>query len=155
MNKPKLYMLVGVPGSGKSTWVKNQDWAKDCAYISTDKYVEEWAEIVGKTYAEVFQEYMPVAVARMAGAVNGARDAGKDIIWDQTSTTIATRAKKIRMLPDYYAIAVVFPTPESEELQKRLASRTGKVIPSKVLQSMIDGWEEPTEDEGFNEIWRT
>ena len=28
---PKLYMLVGVPGSGKSTWVKNQEfWMYDC-----------------------------------------------------------------------------------------------------------------------------
>ena len=152
---PKLYMLVGVPGSGKSTWVKNQDWAKDCVVISTDKYVEEWAEIVGKPYSEVFEEYMPIAVARMAGAVNGGRDAGKDIIWDQTSTTITTRAKKLRMLPEYYAIAVVFRIPEPEELQKRLASRPGKVIPSEVLQSMIDRWEEPTLEEGFKEIWRT
>jgi len=152
---PKLYMLVGVPGSGKSTWVKNQEWAKDCAIVSTDKYVEEWAESVGKTYTEVFEEYMPVAVTRMAGAVNGARDAGKDIIWDQTSTTIATRAKKFRMLPEYYAIAVVFRIPEPQELQKRLASRPGKVIPSEVLDDMIAKWQEPTEEEGFNEIWRT
>lgn len=152
---PKLYMLVGVPGSGKSTWVKNQEWAKDCAIVSTDKYVEEWAETVGKTYTEVFEEYMPVAVAKMAGAVNGARSVGKDIIWDQTSTTISTRAKKFRMLPEYYAIAVVFRIPEPDELQKRLASRPGKVIPSDVLARMIDGWEEPTEEEGFKEIWRT
>ena len=117
--------------------------------------MEEWAESVGKTYTEVFQEYMPVAVAKMAGAVNGARDAGKDIIWDQTSTTITTRAKKFRMLPEYYAIAVVFRIPEPEELQKRLASRPGKVIPSEVLDDMIAKWQEPTEEEGFNEIWRT
>ena len=153
---PKLYMLIGVPGSGKSTWYQNQEfWMSDVAYISTDKYVEEWAETVGKTYAEVFEEYMPVAVAKMAGAVNGARDAGKDIIWDQTSTTIASRVKKFRMLPAYYAIAVVFRIPEPQELQRRLASRPGKVIPSEVLQSMIDRWEEPTLEEGFNEIWRT
>jgi hypothetical protein len=58
------------------------------------------------------------------------------------------------MLPEYYAIAVVFRIPGPEELQKRLANRPGKVIPSDVLQSMIDGWEEPTEDEGFKEIWK-
>jgi predicted kinase len=98
---------------------------------------------------------MPKAVELMAIQVELARDKGMDIIWDQTSTTISTRAKKFRMLPDYYAIAVVFPTPEPEEHQKRLASRPGKVIPSEVLQSMIDRWEEPTEEEGFKEIWRT
>jgi predicted kinase len=151
--KNKLYMLIGVPGSGKTTWAKNQDWFRDCAYISTDKYVEEWAENVGKTYSEVFEEYMPVAVARMAGAVNGARDAGKDIIWDQTSTTLASRTRKFRMLPDYYAIAIVFQTPDEQEHQRRLKTRPGKVIPEHVLHDMVWNFEMPTLEEGFHEIW--
>jgi predicted kinase len=50
---PKCYQLVGVPGSGKSTWVDGQDWSKDCAYISTDKFVEAHAHILGKTYSDV------------------------------------------------------------------------------------------------------
>jgi len=154
-SKPKLYMLVGVPGSGKSTWVKNQEWAKDCAIVSTDMWVNMEAERVGKTYSEIFDEYMPKAVQLMASHVELACDMGRDIIWDQTSTTIATRAKKFRMLPEYYAIAVVFRIPEPEELQKRLASRPGKVIPLEVLDDMIAKWQEPTEEEGFNEIWRT
>lgn len=156
MNKPKLYMLVGVPGSGKSTWFKNQEfWMSDVAYVSTDMLVEMEAERVGKSYTEIFQEYMPKAVELMAHQVELARDKGMDIIWDQTSTTIATRAKKFRMLPDYYAIAVVFRTPKMEELQKRLASRPGKVIPLEVLDNMIANWEEPTLEEGFKEIWRS
>jgi len=151
---PKLYMLVGVPGAGKSTWVENQNWSKPCTIVSTDRWVELEAERTGKTYSEIFQEYMPKAVEMMAIQVELARDKGLDIIWDQTSTTISTRAKKLRMLPDYYAIAVVFTTPEPQELQKRLANRPGKVIPSEVLANMINNWQEPTEDEGFQEIWR-
>jgi predicted kinase len=150
---PKCYQLVGVPGSGKSTWAHDQEWFNDCAYISTDKYVEEWAESVGKTYSEVFEEYMPIAVARMAGAVNGARGAGKDIIWDQTSTTIVSRARKFNMLPDYEHIAVVFRTPEHTELMRRLLNRPGKEIPDHVIASMIAGWEDPTEEEGFSQVW--
>ena len=154
--KPKLYMLVGVPGSGKSTWVKNQEfWMSKCAYISTDMWVEMEAERRGVTYSEIFQEYMPKAVELMVNHVELARDKGMDIIWDQTSTTITSRVKKFRMLPEYYTIGVVFRIPKPEELQRRLANRPGKVIPSDVLQSMIDGWEEPTKDEGFNQIWRT
>ena len=42
---------------------------------------------------------------------------------------------------------------EKEELAKRLASRPGKNIPDHVMRNMIDGFEMPTEDEGFTEIW--
>jgi predicted kinase len=149
----KLYILVGVPGSGKSTWVSNQDWSKDCAYVSTDIHVEAYAKEQGKTYSEVFVEYMPTAVDLMAQDVVRAREAGKDIIWDQTSTTLASRTRKFNMLPDYYAIAVVFKTPEHTELMRRLMSRPGKEIPDHVIYSMIGTWEEPTLEEGFKEIW--
>jgi predicted kinase len=151
----KLYVLVGVPGSGKSTWVANQEWAKDCVYVSTDHHVDAYAKSLGKTYSEVFDEYMPTAVKLMASDVEAARDAGKDIIWDQTSTTIKTRKRKFNMLPDYYAIAVVFPTPDATELAKRLAGRPGKEIPDAVMRQMIGGFIMPTEDEGFAEIWHT
>lgn len=151
----KLYVLVGVPGSGKSTWVANQTWAKDCVYVSTDEYVEKFARRMGKTYSEVFDEVMPRAVNLMTRAVIRAREQGKDIIWDQTSVNVKSRKRKFNMLPDYYAIAVVFKTPEKEELDRRLASRPGKTIPDHVVKSMSASFQMPTEDEGFKEIWFT
>jgi predicted kinase len=57
------------------------------------------------------------------------------------------------MLPNYYSIAVVFKTPEHKELFRRLWSRPGKEIPEHVIASMIASWEDPSEDEGFKEIW--
>lgn len=150
---PTVYVLVGVPGSGKSTWIRNQDWAQDCVVVSTDAFVEYYAKQQGKTYNEVFDDYMPTAVKCMAEQVVAAREAGQDIIWDQTSTTVASRKKKFNMLPDYHAVAVVFPTPESAELERRLASRPGKNIPWNVMQGMISGLKVPTEQEGFDEIW--
>lgn len=149
----KLYVLVGIPGSGKSTWARAQHWAPKCAYVSTDQYVEQHALSVGKTYSEVFESYMPRAVELMSQAVIAARDQNQDIIWDQTSTTVASRRRKFNMLPHYYAIAVVFPIPPADELMKRLASRPGKNIPWSVVSGMIQGGQEPTESEGFREIW--
>lgn len=150
-----LYVLVGVPASGKSTWIKNQVWAKDIPVVSTDKFVEEYAKEQGKTYSEVFQEYMPVAVKLMANQVLICQTNKVDIIWDQTSTTVETRAKKIRMLPEYYKIAVVMKTPPTAILQERLASRPGKTIPWEVVSNMAQQLEAepPTLEEGFNEIW--
>ena len=150
---PKLYVLVGVPGSGKSTWVANQDWASSCAYISTDGYVEKFARRMGKTYSEVFDEVMPRAIRLMMRAVRIAERNGKDVIWDQTSTNLAARRRKFSALPKYYKIAVVFATPDAAELKRRLASRPGKIIPGHVMKSMIAGFVMPTEDEGFDEVW--
>ena len=151
--KNKCYQLIGVPGSGKSTWIKSQDWAKDLPVISTDNFVEAHAQKVGKTYSEVFDEYMPIAVKLMANQALICQANKLDCIWDQTSTTIASRKRKFNTLPGYDHIAVVFATPEKEELARRLASRPGKNIPDNVMRSMIDGFVMPTEDEGFTEIW--
>ena len=151
---PKCYQLIGVPGSGKSTWVKNQIWALGLSVVSTDNFVEAYANQQGKTYNEVFKDYMPIAVRLMANQAEICRANGVDVIWDQTSTTIASRARKFNMLPDYEHIAVVFRTPDINVLKKRLASRPGKEIPWEVVQAMIDNWDEPYEEEGFKEIWR-
>jgi predicted kinase len=149
----KCYQLVGVPGSGKSTWIDSQDWALACARVSTDKWVEIYAKEVGKTYSEVFDSFMPTAVDLMAKEVEAAREAGRDIIWDQTSTSVKARARKFNMLPDYEHIAVVFKTPEPDELARRLASRPGKNIPDHVMRSMIDHFEMPSLEEGFTQVW--
>jgi predicted kinase len=154
MKQNKLYVLVGVPGSGKSTWIKNQIWALGLTVVSTDAFVEDYAKSQGKTYSEVFNDYMPTAVDLMAEQVVRARELGHTIIWDQTSTTVASRKRKFNMLPDYYHIAVVFETPSRIELKKRLASRPGKEIPDVVIEGMLASFEMPTEEEGFKEIWR-
>ena len=151
---PKAYILVGVPGSGKSTWISKApvDW-NNTVVASTDNYVEQEAKRQGKTYSDVFKDVMPSAVNNMAHTVIDAVKNNQDIIWDQTSTTRHTRAKKIRMLPsNYEVIAVVFPTPNQQELSRRLSNRPGKNIPDEVIKSMIDKWEEPSEDEGFDKI---
>ncbi len=150
---PKCYQLIGVPGAGKSTWIQNQDWAKGCCIVSTDYWVEEEANRQGKTYSEIFADYMPRAVELMTQNVISAREMNNDIIWDQTSTTVKSRTKKFNMLPDYEHIAVVFATPDPEELDRRLGSRPGKNIPWNVMQGMIKHFEMPTEEEGFEEIW--
>jgi predicted kinase len=146
-------MLIGIPCSGKSTWIENQEWAKDCAVISTDTYVEAYAAAVNKTYSEVFEMYMPKAVELMTNDVITAHAENKDIIWDQTSLTKASRLRKFKMLPNYYAIAVVFPVPEKEELYCRLMSRPGKIIPEHVIERMIEQYQSPKMNEGFKEIW--
>lgn len=149
----KLYMLIGVPGSGKSTWIGEQYWASDCVLVSTDKLIDIEAGRQGKTYNDVFSSYIDTATKLMNDDVRAAVEAGKDIIWDQTNTGRRSRKAKLAMAPSYRKIAIVFATPDEAEWQRRIASRPGKVIPEAVLKAMADGLQLPTEDE-FDEIWK-
>jgi len=150
--KPKCYQLIGVPGSGKSTWASKRPVDPNCRLISTDSYVNAYALWHNKTYTEVFEEYMPKAIELMISAIEDARSRNQDIIWDQTSTTVASRMKKFRMLPNYEHIAVMFKTPDNVELQRRLANRPGKIIPEDVLSNMIANFEVPSLSEGFSMV---
>jgi predicted kinase len=153
MNTPKLYMLIGVPGSGKSTWIANQDWTKDIPVVSSDKFIDEHAVKEGKTYNEVFEDYIKIATHLMENQLLICKANNTDIIWDQTNTSVKSRKAKLAKLEGYEKIAVVFRTPEKEELDKRLAQRVGKHIPANVIELMIANLQEPTEEEGFKEIW--
>jgi predicted kinase len=146
-------MLIGVPGSGKSTWTKSQDWTKDLPVISSDRFIDEHAERVNKTYNEVFDEYAPIAMKLMDNQARVCHANQVDCIWDQTNTSAKSRKAKLAVLKGYTAIAVVFRTPEKAEHDRRLASRPGKSIPDHVMKSMIENLQEPTDEEGFAEVW--
>lgn len=153
MTTPKLYMLIGVPGSGKSTWIANQDWTKDIPVVSSDKFIDEHAAKEGKTYNEVFKDYIKIATHLMENQVLICKANNTNIIWDQTNTSVKSRKAKLDKLDGYEKIAIVFRTPERSELDVRLSGRPGKHIPKNVVDSMIANLEEPTEEEGFKEIW--
>jgi predicted kinase len=151
---PIAYILIGVPGSGKSTWVDNAEFTTDTAHISSDYFIEEYADLHSTTYTLVFKDYAATANKLMFDEALEAIRQGIDIVWDQTNTTISTRRKKLGMLRDYHKIAVVFKTPKPEVLKERLESRQHwKEIPDDVMKTMIDQFQNPTKDEGFDDIW--
>lgn len=146
---PNMYMLIGVPGSGKTTWIKNN--GNGAVVLSTDDKIETIAAKQGKTYSDVFRDVIGSAEKEMYQDAMRAFKDGSDVIWDQTNITKKTRAKKLIMVPDEYKkIAVFFHTPK--DLAQRLASRPGKNIPEPVIISMINQLQEPSSDEGFDRI---
>ena len=151
MPRPCMYMLIGLPGAGKSTWFDARAGEQGVAYISSDAIIERIAANTGKTYNEVFKSAVKVAEKEMYKQVTAAVEAGQDIVWDQTNLNKKTRAKKLDMIPDHYRkIAVFFPEPD--DLEQRLASRPGKTIPANVIQSMRTNLEMPDLQEGFTVV---
>lgn len=154
MYKPRLFMLIGIPGSGKTTFINQlmfecpEEWTH---IASTDQIIEEWAAEEGKTYDDVFFDYYKTAEKTMYEWTMNAIKMDKTIIWDQTNMNVQTRAKKLILIPDNYEkIAITFNVPGN--LTERLASRPGKTIPLQVCQNMINSYEPPTQAEGFDRI---
>lgn len=151
---PTLYMLIGIPGSGKSTWIQNQNFnLNDTVIVSTDNIIEERAAVKGMTYSDVFQDEIKSATAEMNQILQNAVANNKDIVWDQTNLTAKTRRPKLMKFPtEYEKVAVFFATPDDVELQRRLGNRVGKVIPANVVLAMKSQLQLPHVDEGFDRI---
>jgi predicted kinase len=144
-----LYMLIGVPGAGKTTWIKNNKG--NAVVLSTDDYIEKVAAKQGLTYNDVFKDAMGGAVHNLKLNLKSAIANDRDIIWDQTNLTVKSRRDKLKMVPDNYRkVAVFFSVPN--DLRDRLASRPGKTIPEPVILTMINQLTPPSKEEGFDEI---
>ncbi len=155
-----LYMYIGLPGTGKSTYYEktfgiDTMFNKYTSYISTDKYIEYYAHREGITYNEAFDAYIKPSTDFMERDLKAALkdDSIATIVWDQTNLTRKSRARKLEKIPsDFYKIACVFPVPAN--IKERLNGRKGKFISDKLFETMQKSYESPVLEEGFDQIWR-
>lgn len=148
----ELIMLIGAPCTGKSTYIKKYENDKSYVILSTDDYIQAYADASGKTYNEVFKEVIKSAEFELMSRLQYAIAAKKNIIWDQTNMTIASRAKKLNKVPSNYVKKAVVLYADLQTIKERNKNRPGKVIPFDVIQSMLVFYQKPTSDEGFSTI---
>jgi len=153
--KPIAYLLVGLPGSGKSTWAEPY-LARQFELVSSDAYIENMAKMAGKTYGDIFQHTITEATKWMNKCFESAAQNYRNLIWDQTNLTMKSRRPKLNKLLEagYDVVAVTFEIPayELEARRKKRAGETGKDIPPSVLESMGKTYQRPTRLEGFSRV---
>jgi len=150
----KLYMLIGPPGSGKSTW-RAKNTTPSTVVISTDDWIEQFARDNGCSYSDAFNMgVMGDATKFMHELFLQAVQAGDDIIVDRTNMSVKSRQFWLQNSTGYEHIAVMFNNIDREVLDHRLEDRynnTGKFIPPDVVDSMIRSFQPPQKNE-FDQV---
>lgn len=162
MDKPEIIMLIGPPGSGKSTWIKNYlatQPAMQYSIISADDFIMKWAaqDGLGNDYDAAFRHYpLEKVVSALYGKASWCNTNQYSVIWDQTNLDKASRAGKLACFPGYHRKAVVFEISEETLKQRRNSPErlaSNKVIPDEVLAGMALKFQAPDLEE-FDEIMK-
>lgn len=143
--KPILYVPVGIPGSGKSTWAQKQAMP-----VHSSDQVRRDFEAQGITD---YDNAMVFAKVREGVAADLA--AGESCIYDATNLTEWERKDRISQCPgNVRKVAVMFDTP-IEVCMERNSKREGPArVPDDIIRSMAKKFEPITDKEGFDDVIR-
>lgn len=146
MNRPKLILLVGVPGSGKTTYAKNYiDQISNVAHLSSDALRKELYgnENTQGNPGEVFA----LMHKRAVEALNN----GCDVIYDATNITRKDRAGIIGVCPKFAQIECHIVWAPIDVCIERDVKRE-RTVGKEVIDRMLKRFQAPFFDEGINKI---
>lgn len=159
VDRPKIYVLIGPPLSGKTSWTK-RILTKDPSFvvISTDDIIEERGALEGLNYTQAWPKFSGMAAGIAKANFAQAIKNNANIIYDQTNMGSKKRKSILVNVPDTYEkIAVVFDV-DTKELFRRNIERnklTGKHIPEAVILNMLKSFTPVDKNnEGFDKVIR-
>lgn len=143
---PRLFIMCGLPASGKSTFAQQFIKNNDIRYVSRDEIrfsmIKENEEYFSHE-KEVFKKF--------AGTIAQTLIDGFDVIADATHLNRISRDKLIRAIDQYtteYTITYIILETSLETCMERNALREGRAhVPDSVMKSMAENWEDITNSE--------
>lgn len=137
-NMNTLYLIVGIVGSGKSTYVKKLSTSLQASVICPDDIrLELTGDMADQSLNHlIFSKYVPQRIKECL--------AKGDVIYDATNYNRKNRKDVCTLARSLGAkvVAHIMRTP-FEECYKRNAGRTERIVPEFVLDRMVAGYEEP------------
>lgn len=155
---PWFILVVGAPGSGKTTLALDLKKRYEVVRFSTDDKLE-LLHRQGKLKRE--DAFDKINFGNIVGAMKlmifHAVNMGQSIVLDQTSMSRDSRMRKLAWCgPRHVRICIDFQGLTVDELDRRVQGRVkrgGRHIPRHVISDMLCKYERPTKDEGFDFIF--
>lgn len=146
MDRIKLIVLCGIPGSGKTTYAEKYiEEHKNTIHISSDKIREElWGnEATQGDNNEIFS----LMQSRAIEALNN----GQSVVYDATNITRKDRSYIIALCPKFVKIECHVVWAPIETCIERDAARE-RTVGKEVIDRMLKRFQAPYYDEGISEI---
>lgn len=145
----KLFIMMGAPGSGKTTWCNN-NVPKNAVYISRD---EIRFNIIKDKDSYFSKEKIVYNI--FTNKINEALESRLDVYADQTSLNAGSRKKLINALnkkPD--EINIIYIEKPLDTILEYNSKRTGrKLVPNNAIIKMYNSISKPTAKEGIDYLY--
>ena len=145
-----LYLTIGAPGSGKSTYAKNLIKDKDIKYLSSDELRAQLGkdESDQTVTGQVFNHIKKKVVEYL--------EMGDSVLIDATNINKKDRKYYIDTAKQNNAkvIGLVCAVTKNELIERNTKRGESGVrnVPVWVIEKMLNKYEPPTTEEGFDEI---
>lgn len=146
MENKIVYMMVGIPGSGKSTWIR-QNRGNDWVVISPDQVLEErygyeWTpERAAEAWAESYQRFGALLLE------------DRTMVWDATFTSPMMRSAILHIAKGIgYTVKAIFCKTNIDLCLSRNLKRDREPVPDSTIRRMAESLIAPSKEEGFDEI---
>lgn len=147
MKKPTLYMMCGIPGSGKTTLAKVMlEQRPGLEYVSRDairfSLVDEKEDYFSKE-PEVFDTFVSEIATSLCR--------GRDVIADATHITAKSRNRVLKCLSglEYNLAYIVVDSPLEMCIANNNKRQGRERVPEAVIRQMYDNFERPIESDNI------
>ena len=148
MERINVYVMIGLPGAGKDTWIRNN--LPDCKCIACRDDIRVELGLCGadEKFAGT-QEQENLVTGIFNAKLREYTESGQDIVINNTNLKRRYRMQ-YKSLLRHFPIKWIYVVVKAPSIEDNIARRNGQ-IPPEIIMRMQEGYQPPTPDE-YDEI---